>query len=75
MDCSLKDEATGNYTPRSKTPAEHHQDMLAIAQQQFALACARSLCEPENQKWPQVISRLGYWLNRLERENEPKLAA
>jgi hypothetical protein len=76
MDCTLRDDPTGNYIPRSKTPAEHHQDVLAIAQQQFALACARCLSEPDNQKWPEVISRLGSWLNRLERDDRgTKLAA
>ncbi|MBV9758257.1 MAG: hypothetical protein JO047_14495 [Alphaproteobacteria bacterium] len=75
MDCSLNESANANYIPRAKTPAEHQQDMLAIAQQQFALACARSLCEPDNQKWSEVIVRLGNWLNRLEHDREAKLAA
>jgi hypothetical protein len=75
MDCLLKDGATAGYTPRPKTPAEHHQDVLAIAQQQFARACAQSLCEPDNQKWRQVISRLGNWLNQLEHDKPTKLAA
>lgn len=74
MDCSLNG-ASEDYTPRVKTPAEHHRDMLAIAQQHFALACARSLSEPENLRWPQVISRLGYWVNRLEHDDGQKLAA
>lgn len=75
MNCSQTNDATENYIPRVKTPAEHHQDVVQIAQQHFALACARSLSEPDNKRWPQVISRLGYWLNRLEREQPPKLAA
>ena len=58
--------------PRIKTPGEHHRDMLAIARQHVALACARSLCEPDDQKWPNVITRLVDWMQRLQRE-DPRL--
>ena len=62
-----------DHLPRIKTPGEHHRDMLAIARQQVALACARSLCEPDDQRWPDVISRLVDWMQRLQRENPRSL--
>lgn len=58
---------------RFKTPREHHRDMLAIARQQVALACARSLCDPNDQRWPEVITRLTDWMRRLQRDGEIKL--
>ena len=58
-----------NTPLRIKTPVEHHRDMLAIARQQVALACARSLCEPQDQRWADVITRLVDWLQRLQLEN------
>jgi hypothetical protein len=58
-----------DYLPRIKTPGEHHRDMLAIARQHVALACARSLCEPEDEKWPDVITRLVDWMQRLQRSH------
>lgn len=58
----------GDGAPRVKTPVEHQRDVLAIAQQQLALACARSMTEPENGKWSEVIARLVDWLHRLERD-------
>lgn len=66
MDYLPMDKATSDNLPRAKTPLDHHRDMLAIAQQHLALACARSLCEPDNEKWPNVILRLVDWLRRLE---------
>lgn len=61
-----------DYPPRIKTPGEHHRDMLAIARQHVALACARSLCEPDDQRWPDVITRLVDWMQRLQRD-DPQL--
>lgn len=58
-----------DHQPRVKTPVEHHQDMLAIARQHVALACARSLCEPDDEKWPDVITRLVDWLQRLQQQD------
>ncbi len=52
--------------PRFKTPLDHQREVVAIAQQQLALACAQSLCEPDNQKWSAVISRLSDWVHRLQ---------
>jgi hypothetical protein len=47
----------------------HQREVIIIAQQQLALACARSLCEPENEKWAGVITRLSGWLARLQRRD------
>ena len=55
---------------RVKTPFDHHRDVLAIARLQLARARARSLGEPDNGKWPNVISRLTDWLHRLQLEEE-----
>lgn len=59
-----------NDIPAAKSPIEHHREVLAIAQHQLALACARSLCEPYDEKWPDVIGRLRNWVQRLENEEE-----
>lgn len=66
MDYQAMDQAQADYLPKAKTPVEHQRDMLAIAQQQLALACARSLTEPDHDKWSTVILRLIDWLRRLE---------
>ena len=55
---------------RVKTPFDHHRDVLAIARLQLARARDCSVDEPENEKWPDVISRLTDWLHRLQREEE-----
>lgn len=60
--------------PRVKTPHEHHREFVAVAQQQLALACAQSLCDPDEHKWPGVITRLSDWVQRLQ-SDERKFSA
>lgn len=47
--------------------SDHRRQVAGIAQQQLALACARSLVEPEDDAWPEVISKLSLWVDRLTR--------
>jgi len=60
--------------PRVKSPHEHHREFVAVAQQQLALACAQSLCDPDASKWTGVITRLSDWVQRLQ-SDEQKYAA
>ncbi len=45
--------------------ADHRRDVAGIALEQLALACAHSLVDPSDETWPEVISKLTLWVDRL----------
>lgn len=51
-----------------KTPVDHRRDMVAVADQLVARACAASLLEPTNEAWPSRLERLMTWRERLVEE-------